>query len=421
MRQEAILTSIIRRVSVPSNLAMVGLVGGLFCVFQLYFRLPTAGLMDFTLPFLLLFGHLALGPVPWQWTGDDRDLASLGRGFAQALGFGVVWISLVLFSLHLLGRADDGLRPLPRPDRIEPRAGPQDGPPPFPLQGPQPGAFQGPPGPRPEPSASSQGPSGPAMEPAMPSQAAQAEARRSEEPRSMQRPGGRPFRPGLALGLVNLAAGIAFGWVYAAKEATEAGERRTAGLLRQSQAKALQNQLDPHVLYNALNGLAELVHEDPLAAEEMIAMLADLYRRLTVHGETALIRLEQERRLVEAYLDMEQMRLGDRLRVSWNWLDWADQVMLPPYFLLPLVENAIKHGISPAEAGGEVAIACARDGARILLRVENTGAALGPGRPGVGLGNLEARLRLWTELEGSFKLEARGRWTTATVLWTPEA
>ena len=92
-------------------------------------------------------------------------------------------------------------------------------------------------------------------------------------------PGGRPFRPGLALGLVNLAAGIAFGWVYAAKEATEAGERRTAGLLRQSQAKALQNQLDPHVLYNALNGLAELVHEDPLAAEEMIAMLADFYRR----------------------------------------------------------------------------------------------------------------------------------------------
>ena len=220
---------------------------------------------------------------------------------------------------------------------------------------------------------------------------------------------------------MNLAAGIAFGWVYAAKEATEAGGRRTAGLLRQSQAKALQNQLDPHVLYNALNGLAELVHEDPLAAEEMIAMLADLYRRLTVHGETALIRLEQERRLVEAYLDMEQMRLGDRLRVSWDWPDWADPVLLPPYFLLPLVENAIKHGISPAEAGGEVVIACARDGARILLRVENTGAALGPGRPGVGLGNLGARLRLWTELEGRFKLEARGRWTTATVLWTPEA
>jgi hypothetical protein len=387
MRQEAILRSIVRRVSVPSNLAMVGLVGGLFCVFQLYYRPPTAGLADFTLPFLLLFGHLALGPVPWQWTGDDQDLAGLGRGFAQALGFGLVWIGLVLFSLHLLGRAGDDPRPGPGPDQaFALHAGPEDGLAPFPRYRPQ---------------------EGPAFRP--------------EDQGPRHHPGGRPFRPGLGLGLVNLAAGIAFGWVYAAKEATEAGGRRTAGLLRQSQAKALQNQLDPHVLYNALNGLAELVHEDPLAAEEMIAMLADLYRRLTVHGEAALIRLEQERRLVEAYLDMEQMRLGDRLRVSWDWPDWADPVLLPPYFLLPLVENAIKHGISPAEAGGEVVIACARDGARILLRVENTGAALGPGRPGVGLGNLEARLRLWTELEGRFKLEARGRWTTATVLWTPEA
>jgi hypothetical protein len=419
MRQEAILRSIVRRVSVPSNLVMVGLVGALFCVFQLYYRPPTAGLADFTLPFLLLFGHLALGPVPWQWTGDDQDLAGLGRGFAQALGFGLVWIGLVLFSLHLLGRIDDDPRRGPGPDRAfaqrstaqdgpstVPGSGPREGPA-FPPQGMPPGAFPEAYGPRSEPFA--------------PSRAAQAEARPPEEARPRQHPGGRPFRPGLGLGLVNLAAGIAFGWVYAAKEATEAGGRRTAGLLRQSQAKALQNQLDPHVLYNALNGLAELVHEDPLAAEEMIAMLADLYRRLTVHGETALIRLEQERRLVEAYLDMEQMRLGDRLRVSWDWPDWADPVLLPPYFLLPLVENAIKHGISPAEAGGEVVIACARDGARILLRVENTGAALGPGRPGVGLGNLEARLRLWTELEGRFKLEARGRWTTATVLWTPEA
>jgi LytS/YehU family sensor histidine kinase len=229
-----------------------------------------------------------------------------------------------------------------------------------------------------------------------------------------------PFRPGLALGLVNLAFGIAFGWVHAAKEATEARERTTAELLRQSQARALQNQLNPHVLYNALNGLAELVHEDPLAAEEMVAKLADLYRMLTVHGEGGLVRLAEERRLVEAYLDMEQMRLGDRLQVQWHWPPWADRLALPPFFLLPLVENAVKHGISPAEQGGQVVVSCARRGAMVQLLVENSGCPLREGHRGVGLGNLEARLGLWTELSGSFNLEARGPWTAATVQWLPE-
>jgi two-component system sensor histidine kinase AlgZ len=232
---------------------------------------------------------------------------------------------------------------------------------------------------------------------------------------------GQPFRPGLVLGLLNLGFGVAFGWVYAAKEATEARELRTAGLLRQSQARELQNQLEPHVLYNALNGLAELVHEDPLAAEEMIAKLADLYRMLTLHGDEGLIRLEQERRLVEAYLDMEQMRLGDRLQVRWNWPDWADALLLPPFFLLPMVENAIKHGISPSEAGGQVVIACVRAGAVVQLRVENSGSPLREGRRGVGLGNLETRLGLWTEIAGSFTLDGREGWTTAAVAWKTEA
>ena len=74
--------------------------------------------------------------------------------------------------------------------------------------------------------------------------------------------------------------------------------------------------------------------------KQMIAGLADLYRMLTVHGGEALILLEQERRLVEAYLAMEQMRLGERLRVAWRWPDWADGLRLPPFCLLPMVENA---------------------------------------------------------------------------------
>ncbi len=356
MRQEIIVKSLVRRVGLPANLLVMGLMGGMFCLFQLAARLPETRPSDAFLPFILLFGHLALAPVPWQWTGDDADRPGLGRGFIQALCFDALWIALVLASLHQLG----GHPPPPHP------------PGPFPLQPPP---FRS-----------------------------------------------QPFRPGLGLGLVNLAFAVAFGWVYAAKEATETREFRTAELLRQSRARALQNQLEPHVLFNALNGLAELVHEDPLAAEEAISRLADLYRMLTVHGAAGLVRLGQERRLVEAYLEMEQMRLGERLQVEWRWPEWADPLELPALFLLPLVENAIKHGIAPAQAGGRVVISCTRAQGRVELAVENGGLALreGEGR-GVGLGNLEARLALWTEFAGSFMLAARGSQTVATVQWRPEA
>jgi hypothetical protein len=376
MRQEVIVKSMLHRVSAPSNLVMVALAGGMFCLFQLLTPVPGSGPESLVLPFVLLFGHLALAPMPWQWSGDDRDRQGFGRGFLQALLFDLAWVALVLGALHLFtspGQPPFGPHPHPP---LGPEALPAPDLPPLPGL--------------PPPAAWPRHPLG-------------------------------PFRPGLALATVNVAVALVYGWVVTQKEASDAEARRTATLLRQSQARALQNQLHPHVLYNALNSLSELIHEDPLAAEETTAKLADLYRLLTVHGETGLVKLEQERKLVEAYLDMEQMRLGERLTVHWDWPSWADAVELPPYFLLPLVENAIKHGISPSEQGGQVAVACLRRGAAIRLQVENTGCPpRGQSGGGVGLGNLEARLRLWSELSGRFRLEHRDGWTCASVQWMAE-
>ena len=356
MRQKMITPALYRRVTSRANLGILLLVGGVFALFGAASGPPGLRLESLVWPFLLLFVHLALDPVPWQWTGGDAPMAGMGRGFLQALVFDLVWVALLLAALHIGGgpHGPPGLRP--------PLPGPPHMPPPEP-------------------------------------------------------PGLRI--PNLGPVLVNLAFAIVFGWVFAEKEATEARERLTAGLLRQSRRQALQSQLEPHVLYNALNSLSELVHEDPAAAEEMVARLADLYRMLTRHGDADLVPLMKERVLVEAYLAMEEMRLGHRLRVDWDWPPWADGLVLPPLLLQPLVENAVKHGISPCEAGGALRITCSRDESTCVLAVANTGRPMpATARDGVGLTNLRARLELWPEAAvGAFTLAQEGEWTVARLRW----
>ena len=362
MRQEVVIQSLGRRIRQRTNLVLVLLVGSIFCIPRLTADLPRPGLLELVLPFLLLYTNLALGPIPWQWTGDDQPRAGLARGFVQALFFNAVWVGLVLFASYLLTAPPDARPPFGHPPPM-----PMDGPPP--PMGPRPGFHLG-------------------------------------------------FGPGLGAALINLPFAIVFGWVFAEKEATEEKERRTADLLRASEARALQNQLDPHVLYNALSSLSELVYEDPLAAEEALARLADLYRMLTDQGRADRITLGQERKLVEAYLAMEQMRLGDRLDVDWRWPAECDAIVLPPLLLQPLVENAIKHGISPCEKGGTLVIACLVNGPFVSLSVENTGQALREDAPrGVGLGNLEARLALWSGAEGRFEITRAGGLTVARIQW----
>lgn len=212
--------------------------------------------------------------------------------------------------------------------------------------------------------------------------------------------------------VLNLPIAFLAGWFVAEKEAAEAERAASEASARAAQAKALQAQLDPHVLYNALGGLAELVRSKPDAAEEALLDLADLYRSLTALGQKTLIQLGEERKLLEQFLAIEQLRLGTRLRVTWDWPESVDGVLLPPLLVQPLVENALKHGLAPSESGGELRLSARLEGQTLSVRVDNSGLPWAPGPEGTGLGHLRARLAL---LGGALRVEDRDGWTSTEL------
>ena len=186
---------------------------------------------------------------------------------------------------------------------------------------------------------------------------------------------------------------------------------------RQAQSQALQGQLNPHLLFNALNGLAELVQKDANAAEQSIHHMANLMRKVLNASRNQTHRLSEEREILEDFLDMEVLRLGPRLEIRWEWDDSLDVIPLPPLLLQPLVENALKHGIRPCPEGGVLVIAVRREeGGDLLLEVRNTGEPLRANPiPGIGNDNLRERLKLLFGEKAHFDLRTEGVWTIATA------
>jgi signal transduction histidine kinase len=166
--------------------------------------------------------------------------------------------------------------------------------------------------------------------------------------------------------------------------------RRLAG---RAELKALRAQINPHFLFNALNAIAGLVHEQPALAEETVERLAEVFRYTLRKSEKEWARLDEEMEFVAAYLGVEQARFGERLRVETEIEPAARSVEVPAMSIQPLVENAIKHGVSAVERRGIVRIrARLRDGA-LLVEVEDNGPGFANGAgEGHGLRNISERL-----------------------------
>jgi two-component system sensor histidine kinase AlgZ len=165
----------------------------------------------------------------------------------------------------------------------------------------------------------------------------------------------------------------------------------------------LQSRIRPHFLFNTLNTAIALVRDEPARAEAILEDLSELFRRALVdQGES--VTLGQEIALARRYLEIEQARFGDRLRVEWAIDAAAGMAMLPPLLLQPLVENAVKHGVEPSDTGAEIRISTQCRGGMAVIKVTNTvPAGQGPRGHGLALDNVRDRLALLHDLQGTFR------------------
>ncbi|MBI3651445.1 MAG: histidine kinase [Acidobacteria bacterium] len=187
--------------------------------------------------------------------------------------------------------------------------------------------------------------------------------------------------------------------------------------------QALEQQMRPHFLFNALNSLAELIEAGHENSARLTHALADLYRQILKHSGLKTAPLTAEIEIARRYLEIEKIRFGKRLRYSINLCEDAEKLYLPSLVVQTLVENAVKHGILKALDGGDITISCQRTEAQLYqLCVSNTGQPVAATTSqGTGLANTRERLALLYGTRHHFKLEsdAAGQ-TVASFYFTGE-
>jgi two-component system sensor histidine kinase AlgZ len=184
--------------------------------------------------------------------------------------------------------------------------------------------------------------------------------------------------------------------------------------LVEARLQALQARIRPHFLFNSLNAVLALIRRDPKRAERALEDLADLFRTL-MSDARHFVRLADEIALLERYAEIEQLRLGERLRISWELDGAPPDALLPPLVLQPLLENAVYHGVEPGTGVGEVRVRIERRGSRVLARIENPYVVDEQGQAEVhragnrmALDNIRERLQLFFDAEARIATEVVG-------------
>ena len=174
--------------------------------------------------------------------------------------------------------------------------------------------------------------------------------------------------------------------------------------LSEARLQALQARIRPHFLFNSLNTVLSLMRSRPREAETTLENLADLFR-VFMRDTRELVPLDDEIEICRQYLAIEQLRLGERLHISWTLGGMPGDALLPSLLLQPLVENAVHHGIEPSSESGEIAISVTRIGERVRVEIVNPLTTHAPTRPGnqMALSNVRERLMLLYDMEAELK------------------
>lgn len=328
----------------PYSWIAVAVFGGMFACVGIM-RLRAYGLQGPLLWSLGSAGSLAtalaygfLSPIPWQWTGDSREIAPALRGALQCALFGLVYLA----GVHMLDRF---------------------------------------------------------LETAL-----------------LTHRHAHPFRLRLFPYIYQTPFMILVGYFISLGERSEHEKWLAQKHLKKAQWILLRAQMSPHVLFNTLNALAELARRDPVATERSLLDLSEFYERMLQHSDQLLAPLSKEREILERFLALQKLRLGERLQIEWQWDSAIDTLCVPPLLLQPLAENALKHGISRQSGPGQLRILGHQHSGQLHLEIANTGCKPSPSKTsGTGLHNLQERLKLAYRHQARFQLLREGDWTRAML------
>ncbi|HKD60476.1 MAG TPA: histidine kinase [Terracidiphilus sp.] len=211
----------------------------------------------------------------------------------------------------------------------------------------------------------------------------------------------RPFGFQLWCYLAILVAAHAY-YAFVRTKAQELEQSELRQALAASELQMLRSQLQPHYLFNTLHGIATLINSDPAKAKASVLKLSNLLRASLEYGTSDLIPLAEELNFAKSYLELEQMRLEERLQTLWDVDRETREILVPQLILQPLVENAILHGIACCREGGWIQIASRKLGERLEVDIRNSVGA--KSRQGLGLGhrNTSSRIKHLYANEGSF-------------------
>ena len=178
--------------------------------------------------------------------------------------------------------------------------------------------------------------------------------------------------------------------------------------IAEARLQALQARIRPHFLFNSINAVLSLIRSQPKRAETALEDMADLFRVLMSENRD-LVPLAEEISLCQKYLDLEKLRLEDRLKISWQIDDMPNNAMIPPLILQPLLENSVYHGIEPLPEGGEIIVHIYTKLKELHISISNPYAAQNDKHAGnkMAMKNIKERLKLHFDLESSFKSESK--------------